>query len=176
MPASRKLPRPAPQDIDAFVAAAKDGDVATVAAFAKKFGARHLNAKGSKGDTALTRAARFNQLAVVRRLLASGADPDARDSHRGTPLMDAAVGGHVKVIEELLAHGADVTKKSYAHETAEWYARVNKHEAAAKLIADAPRRRAEEAARLTAATAGSVVEGLNKSITVSRPLKLRRRL
>ncbi len=172
MTASRKPPRPAPQDIDALVAAAKDGDVATVTAFAKKFGARHLNTKSGNGDTALTRAARFNQLAVVRKLLASGADPDARDSHRGAPLMDAAVGGHVKIIEELLSAGADVTKKSYAHETAEWYARVNKHDLAAKLIADAPRRRAEEAAQLTAATARSLVGGLDMPMAVSRPLRL----
>lgn len=141
----------------------------TVADFVAKFGKRHVDLRNAHGDTALTRAARFNQVAVVRQLLKAGAGVDVRDSHRGTALMDAAVGGYVEVIGELIAHGADVTKKSYAHKTAQWYAEVNHHAQAAQLIADAPRLR-EEAVRQTV---DSCTNGLEKPLTVPKPLRFR---
>lgn len=167
-----KGPGPAPKDTDRFMAAAKEGDSKALSAFLKKFGKQRIDSRNTHGDTALTLASRFNQAAVVKTLLEAGAGVDVRDSHRGTALMAAAVGGHVDVIKELIAHGADVTKKSYAHKTAFWYADVNNHPEAAALIADAPRLRAEKAARLTAETAGSLTGGLEKLLVVRKPLRL----
>jgi ankyrin repeat protein len=164
--------KPSPQDLDGFTAAAKKGDSKTVSAFLQTFGTSCIDSRNSQGDTGLTLAARFNQVAVVQTLLEAGAGADVRDSHRGTALMAAAVGGHIGVIKLLLAQGADVTKKSYAHKTALWYAEVNHHAEAAALISDAPRLRAEAAARLTAETAGSLTGGLEKPLVVCKPLKL----
>ncbi|TAL34079.1 MAG: ankyrin repeat domain-containing protein [Alphaproteobacteria bacterium] len=152
--------------------AAKEGDSKLIWTFLKEFGKSRIDSKDSHGDTALTLAARFNQVAVVRMLLEAGAGVDVRDGHRGTALMAAAVPGNIDVIRELLAQGADVTKKSYAHKTALWYAEVNNHPEAAALIADAPRLRAEKAARITAETAGSLTGGLEKPLVVLKPLKL----
>jgi ankyrin repeat protein len=170
-PRGRKMPAPSAQDIDRFVAAAHDGNVTAVADFVAAFDKRYMDAKNTHGDTALTRAARANQIEVVHLLLEKGAKSDALNSHRGTALMDAAVGGHVEVIKELLAHGADVTKKSYAHKTAQWYAEVNHHAEAATLIADVPRLRAEEVERITTETAGSLTGGIEKPLVVTKPLR-----
>ena len=164
---SRKKPVPSPQDIGHFTNAAKAGDDGFGARFLKKFGTRHIDTRNTHGDTALTLAARFNQVVVVRRLLEAGAGVDVRDGHRGTALMAASVGGHIDVLQELLDHGADITKKSYAHKTAHWYADVNHHSAAATLIADTPRRHAEKADR----TAQSLTGGIEKPIVVIKPLR-----
>ena len=162
---------PSAAEIDDFVSASKTGDLAGLARFAESFGTRYLDVKDAHGDTALTRAARANQIEAVHFLLEKGAKVDGRNSHRGTALMDAAVGGHVDVIKDLLSHGADVTLKSYAHMTAHWYAAVNKHTEAAALIADAPRQRQEAAVRVTAETVGSLTEGSQQAITVAKPLR-----
>ncbi|MEZ0223465.1 MAG: ankyrin repeat domain-containing protein [Alphaproteobacteria bacterium] len=167
-----KRPGASPQDVERFIVAAREGDTNAVSAFLKKFGNRLIDSKNTGGDTALTLAARFNRVSVIRELLAAGAGVDVRDAHRGTALMTAAVDGHVEVIQELLAQGADVTKKSYAHKTALWYAEVNHHLEAAALIADAPRRRAEAAALFVRETAGSLTTGLEKPLVVSKPLRL----
>jgi ankyrin repeat protein len=168
----KKRPGPAPQDLECFILAAREGDADAVSVFLKKFGNRVIDSKNTRGDTALTLAARFNRISVVRALLATGAGVDVRDAHRATALMAAAVGGHVEVIKELLARGADVAKKSYAHKTALWYAEVNKHPEAAALIADAPRQRAEAAALFVRETARSLTKGLEKPLGVSKPLRL----
>ena len=167
-----KGPGAPPQDVERFIIAAREGDADAVSAFLKKFGNRGVDSKNTRGDTALTLAARFNHVSVVRALLAAGAGVDVRDAHRGTALMASAVGGHVEVIRELLAQGADVAKKSYAHKTALWYAEVNNHRQAAALIADAPRQRAEAAALFVRETAGSLTTGLEKPLVVRKPLKL----
>lgn len=167
-----KGPGGSPQDVERFIGAAREGDTDAVSAFLKKFDKERIDSKNTGGDTALTLAARFNRVSVVRALLAAGAGVDVRDAHRGTALMAAAVNGNVEIIKDLLAQGADVAKKSYAHKTALWYAEVNHHPEAAALIADAPRRRAEAAALFVRETARSLTKGLEKPLVVSKPLRL----
>lgn len=53
-------------------------------------------------------AARTNNLAETRRLLASGADPNAKGERQAGPLMWAAMTGATDVAQLLIASGADV--------------------------------------------------------------------
>ena len=56
----------------------------------------------------LVRAAGAGDLETVRRLLAAGADVDARDAGGRTAVSAAALGEHVDVARELIRAGADV--------------------------------------------------------------------
>jgi ankyrin repeat protein len=68
------------------------------------------NEADSSGWTALHAAATRNHVDVVRRLLSSGADVDARTEDGVTPLLNAACAGR-PVIEALLAAGANAAAK-----------------------------------------------------------------
>ena len=64
------------------------------------------------GWTAMIHAAHYGNVEVVDRLLAAGADKDARTKVPGwcngvTAMMAAAKKGHVEVVDRLLAAGAD---------------------------------------------------------------------
>ncbi|MCJ7730524.1 MAG: ankyrin repeat domain-containing protein [Sedimentisphaerales bacterium] len=59
-------------------------------------------------------AAWDGRTSAVKRLLAKGADVNARDKHGDTPLCDAVFRGHKRTVEVLIANGADVnTRDSY---------------------------------------------------------------
>lgn len=55
----------------------------------------------------LTQAARGGHMAVVRMLLAAGADPNIPEGEGVTALTVAAQAGHLEVVKALLAAGAD---------------------------------------------------------------------
>lgn len=59
---------------------------------------------------------------VVRRLLDTGAEVDARNEFGTTPLMLAAQGGHTDACEVLLARGAAVNVQNEHGQTALWCA------------------------------------------------------
>ncbi len=63
--------------------------------------------------TALSEAARWGEIELVRKLLADGVPVDARDGNGGTALMNAASGGQVRIVELLLTHGADVNAAQF---------------------------------------------------------------
>src|SRR5882724_8200363 len=69
-------------------------------------------------DHALFRACSDGRLNVVRSLLDSGADVNAREQENETPLMYAAVEGHTEVALLLISRGADVNAASVNKETA----------------------------------------------------------
>jgi ankyrin repeat protein len=56
----------------------------------------------------LHRPAESGNAAVLKTMLASGFEPDARDKDNVTPLHRAAMGGHVEAVRVLLEFGADV--------------------------------------------------------------------
>ena len=63
-------------------------------------------------------ASRNGNVAVIARLLAAGADVNAREDLRGTtPLMWAADQGHAAALKVLIEHGADVAAQSKTVET-----------------------------------------------------------
>lgn len=61
---------------------------------------------------ALCRAASEGNVAEVKRLLATAANPNGGD-HELRPLIEAADGGHVEVVRLLLKAGADPKKLDY---------------------------------------------------------------
>jgi ankyrin repeat protein len=175
MTASRKKREPKPQaEIDNFVLAAGKGEMEAVKAFLHNYGSRYVNEKASgSGNRALHLAAYFNHLAVVRQLIDAGADVNALDGYRSTPLMVVAVPGHLDIIRELVASGADVAKKhGYVRKTARWYAEANEHPEAVALIDDAPHLRAEKLTHVAEEAATSLMAGIDRPITIRKPLKL----
>ena len=90
-----------------LINAANRGDVATVLQLVGV--GVNVNAKDSTGVTALTQAAWGGHSEIVRILLVSGADPDAKDDRADmTPLMWAVWKGYAETVETLLENGASV--------------------------------------------------------------------
>src|SRR3954452_13113555 len=75
-------------------------------------------AKQQQLDDALLDAAEDNKIEDVKKLLAQGADPNARDEHCVTPLMISAEYFDTAIAESLIASGADVN----AHDMVGWTA------------------------------------------------------
>ncbi len=85
---------------------------------------------------ALVEAANGGNLALVRRLLSEGVDPNARGSklNTETALMRAAANGHADIVKLLLDHGADVDARHHGEgmlhgRTALFFALDNRHDA-----------------------------------------------
>src|SRR5579862_914118 len=70
------------------------------------------------GATALMRSAGRDNLDEVKRLLASGADPNAQDASGWTALIYALQGAHTAVVDALLAAGSDTGVRSFTEQTA----------------------------------------------------------
>jgi len=65
-----------------------------------------IDKRDADGETKLYRAVREGNLPRVKKLLASGADPDIADDHGLTPLHQAAYWGETDILEQLLKAGA----------------------------------------------------------------------
>ncbi|CAJ2672066.1 unnamed protein product [Trifolium pratense] len=84
-------------------------DVESALTSLKKSGG-NINARNTFGLTPLHVAAWRNHIPIVRRLLAAGADPDARDGESGWSSLHRALHfGHLAVASILLQHGASIT-------------------------------------------------------------------
>lgn len=86
--------------------AAAHGDADTVRLLISA-GADLKAATPEKLQPALTLAARWNRVSVIKALLAAGADPRQRDSIGWTALMWASLQGRTDVVAVLLPGGAD---------------------------------------------------------------------
>ena len=67
--------------------------------------------------TPLYRAARDNNEATVKQLLAQGADPNVADNHGWTPIFQAARCGNAEMVRDLMAKGAAIDLQSDLKET-----------------------------------------------------------
>jgi len=81
------------------------------------------------------------QLEIVRLLLASGADPNCRDSHSGTPLHAAAQNGDMLIISALIFGGADLEARNDDNRLPVDIALDAGHEEAARLLMEGITRR-----------------------------------
>jgi hypothetical protein len=90
---------------------------------------------GCSGSNAgLHRAANEGDLATVKRLIASGANVNARDERGSTPLHYAANQYHAEVIEFLLENGAQVNAQQDGGTTALHHAVVAKGPEIARIL------------------------------------------
>jgi ankyrin repeat protein len=141
-------------DVDA---ADKRGTTALMLAIGKAAAVDVLLASGAstkerdaRGFTPLMSAAWTGRVDAAERLLAQGADIDARDTEQGrTALMWAAVKGHMAFVKMLLAAGGDWEIMDKAGQTAEMLAARHKQRGVAKILC---------ATRATAAAADGSAE------------------
>ncbi|XVE90196.1 hypothetical protein DITRI_Ditri20bG0059300 [Diplodiscus trichospermus] len=84
-------------------------DVDSALALSKKMGG-NINSRNSFGMTPLHIATWRNHIPIIQRLLAAGADPDARDGESGWSSLHRALHfGHLAVASVLLQSGASIT-------------------------------------------------------------------
>ncbi|MCX7591219.1 MAG: ankyrin repeat domain-containing protein [Kiritimatiellae bacterium] len=108
---------------------------ATAAEMAKKTqGLPGVQGEGLNGNTPLMIAAASGDYAATYRLLARGAQVNARNRFGSTALMGAAAGGYTDIVELLLRAGADVNARSKEGATALMFAARNGHLDAVKLL------------------------------------------
>lgn len=110
------------EGLSALMAAAANGrlpNVERLLAASANVNQAVLQTNGVWGEwTALSFAARFGYLPIVRILLESGALLDWKSDDGETPLMLAAFYGHKDVVELLLAAGASASMKNHTGEMA----------------------------------------------------------
>lgn len=102
----------APPALPPMLAAARDGDDATVARLLRE--GVPARATAADGSTALHWAAHAGHAAIASRLLAAGADARAVTDLGVTPLHLAAAAGHAPIVQTLLAAGASARAVSDA--------------------------------------------------------------
>lgn len=85
-------------------------------------------------NTKLTDAARTRDTAEVRKLLAQGADPNAKDKKGRTPLMEAASEGYTDTVRVLLENGADVNATDLVGWTALFWAAFSRRTDALRTL------------------------------------------
>ena len=90
-------------------------------------------ARGSVDDD-LLRAAERGSVEDVSRLLADGADANARNVYGNTPLQAAAAQGHKGIAQLLIAKGADVNAKDSDGDTSLHDAVTGGHKDIAELL------------------------------------------
>lgn len=91
-----------------LVLAARANDVATVAALLAVQPRPDVNQHTADGTSALHWAVYHGDENLVVRLLAAGANPNARNDYGSTPMAEAAIRGDVRLLRALLAAGAEV--------------------------------------------------------------------
>lgn len=81
-------------------------------------------------------AVAIGHLAIARRLLEAGADPNAAQQKGIRPLHSAAHTGNLPMVELLLTHGANASLPTEDGRTAQDFAQADGHEAVAKRLGE----------------------------------------
>jgi ankyrin repeat protein len=116
-----------------FVECAKKGDIDAVKLFLDE--GMNINAANKRGQTALIRAAEYQQGEVVTMLLENGAVVDkVGGRYARTPLMEAAGTGNCVIIKQLVQKGADINAKDYESNTPLHFACMYGHIEAVRLL------------------------------------------
>jgi uncharacterized protein len=148
-------PQPAP-----LVQAARSRDAATVEKMLRAGPRTVVRQIAVDGTTALHWAVYNDDADLVDRLVAAGADVNARNDYGATPLSQAAVVGNVRVIKRLLSAGADVESANADGQTVLMVlARSSNVEAAKLLLKRGARVDAREAWRDQTALMWAAAEG-----------------
>lgn len=127
-----------------------------------------IKQEDDEGRTALHRAAVGAKPAMVKLLLDSGADVNQRSIHGWMPLMEAVQHGKSENVRLLLERGAQTRVLTPDNEGLRAFALKCGHHAVADLID------AEEKKRGVDAAEKLVEKGTAETITVARPLKLKK--
>ncbi len=117
-----------------LVEAARARDHATVEALLQGKDRALVNQRSTDGTTALHWAVYNDDVRLVERLIAAGADVNAANDYRATPLSEAAVVGNVEVLRRLLAKRADVEAANADNQTALMVLARTSNVQAAKLL------------------------------------------
>ena len=88
------------------------------------------------GYIPLILAAKEEHAEFVELLLASGENPDVKDSFGDSALIYAAVRGHITVVKQLIKYGADVNIKDKNNLTAIQYAEQNGYSEIKQLLSE----------------------------------------
>jgi ankyrin repeat protein len=117
-----------------LVTAARNRDAATLATLLDAKPHADVNQRSSDGTSALHWAVYNNDIDLVSRLLAAGADVQAANDYHATPLSEAAVIGNPQVLRKLLDAGAEVAAKNADGQTALMVIARTSNVEAAKLL------------------------------------------
>jgi ankyrin repeat protein len=112
---------------------AQNGDFETVKSLLK-VNPELVRSRDKVGSTPLHRAAQEGGMALVKLLLASGADVNAQDNYGNTPLHEAALNGHKEVVALLLTCKADFNARNKNGETPLHRAAMTGHNDVAELL------------------------------------------
>lgn len=98
-------------------------------------GGVNINARNSRGETALWWATRNGHVTIAEMLLDAHAEPNLPDSKYGeTPLIVATALNHKELVQLLLDHKAECNTGDYFGETALYKAKVNENENILEMI------------------------------------------
>lgn len=118
-----------------LVLAARASDATSLRALLAAQTRPDVNQRTADGTSALHWAVYHADEDLVAKLLAAGANPNARNDYGATPMSEAAIRGDVKLLRRLLAAGADVESPNADGQTSLMIlARTSNVEAAQLLI------------------------------------------
>lgn len=115
-PARTGVSQPAPEEIEAFLTATKEGDLDAAKAWVAQ--GRDIDVRDNFGATPLMRASDEGHLPIVQYLIEHKADVNAKAKNGATALIAAAHQDHLPIVQHLLSRGADVNATTNTGRTA----------------------------------------------------------
>jgi F-type H+-transporting ATPase subunit beta len=160
---------PLPTRATPLIRAAERGDLALVDLLLERGAEVGRDCGCQGGESALWAGTVAHRTAVVERLLAAGADPDATAFSGHTPLHVAAIRGFDDIAELLLRHGAHPDRRSHDGRTAAEWARSKGHAAIVERL-EPGSTRVGSAPGAGASLAGCFTTGI-KALDLFAPLR-----